>query len=259
MGGGGPSQAQSTTNSGPPAWLQPYAKDFMQGVFGQVFPGGTPQNPGSLASMPQGLNQQVAPFSPAQLQAMQMGILNTPGAQSLANTGAGTQGLYASGGMLGPNPFLNSYFNQAAGQDVMNYRLATQPALAAQFQQAGAFNSPGFNQAQGLAQYGLGQSLATLGANIYEPAYQFESGQALNAAQNAGQGISQLYQPMQALFGIGSAQQQQGQNILNTNYGNAVQAANWPFALLSQLGGALGQGAMGGGRVVSQGPMPGGK
>lgn len=251
-GGGG--QSTSTTTTGPPGWLTPYAKQFMQGVAGQVYPGGGT----NLAGFPQGINQQVAPLTSAQLQAMNLGIGATPAAQSLANLGAGTQGLYASGGMLAPNPFLNQYYNQAANQDIQNYMLGTAPMTAAQFQQAGAFDSSGYNQAQGLNQYGLGQSLATLGANIYEPAYQFESGQMLNAGQNIGQGIGQLYQPMGALYGIGSAQQQQAQNLLNAQTANAIQQANWPFSLLGQLGGALGQAGMGAGRTVSTGPATGG-
>lgn len=217
-----------------------------------VFPGG------QLAPYPSGINQQVAPFSGVQNQAMQLGQSQTPGAQSLADVGAGTQGLYAGGGMLGPNPFLNQYYNQAANQVGQQYTYATDPALMAQAQQAGAFDSSGFTQAQGLAQYGLGQSLATLGANVYEPAYQFESGQALNAAQNVGTGIAGLYQPSQNLYNIGSAQQQQQQNVLNAGTANAQQQANWPFNLLSNFGGALGQAGMGGGRTVSTGPAQSG-
>jgi hypothetical protein len=251
MGSGGGSQSSTTTTS-LPAWELPYAAKFLQGVYRNVMPGG------QLLPMPQGLNYQVAGFTPDQLAAMQLGEQQTGLAQGLANTGAGTQALYAGGGMLGPNPYLNQYYNQAANQDVMNYMLGTQPSLMAEFQRAGAFDSSGFNQAQGLAQYGLGQSLATLGANIYEPAYQFESGQALNAAQNIGSGIQNLYAPGQNLYGIGQAQQQQQQNIFNAQYQNAMQQANWPFQLLSQLGAALGQASGGGGTTITQGPAGGG-
>lgn len=268
MSSGGGGQTSSTTTTGPPTWLAPYAKLFLGEEAGQILPGvqlpgisALGIKPGSypgIAPYPTALNQQVAPFSAAQNQAMQLGQAQTGGAQSLADIGAGTQGLYAGGGMLGPNPFLNQYYNQAATQLSNQYKYATDPALMAQAQQAGAFNSAGFQQAQDLAQYGLGQSLATLGANIYEPAYQFESGQALNAAQNVGTGIAGLYQPAQNLYGIGAAQQQQQQNVLNAATANAQQQVNWPFNLLSQFGGALGQAGMGGGRTVSTGPAQGG-
>lgn len=253
----------------------PYAKLFLGSEASQIFPGvnlpgisqlgisggvGSGSGYPGIASMPAGLNQNVAGFSPDQTNAMQMGENVTGQAQSLANTGAGTQGMYASGGMMGPNPYLNQYYNQAATQDVNQYNLATQPALQAQFQRAGAMDSSGFNEAQGLAQYGLGQSLGTLGANIYEPAYQFESGQMLNAAQNSGMGVQGLYAPGQNLYNIGAAQQQQQQNQNNVATQNAQQQANWPFNLLSQMGGALGQAGMGGGNTISTGPaVSGGK
>jgi len=264
---------------------------------------------------PSWLNYQTAAFQPGQTEAFNLGsqlypgVYNSaqglyPAAQGLANQGAGTQAAFASGSMMpsnatlnayssgqmmGPNPYLNQYYNQAATQLGNQYQYATQPALQAQFQQAGAFNSPNFNQAQGQAQYGLGQGLGTLGANIYEPAYQFESGnrfaaaqsqlggqefglgQQLNAGQNLQTAASGLYQPLNAmstlgssalsgLYGIGSAQQQQLQNTMNVNQTNAANAVNWPFTLLSQLGSALGQANLGGGQTLSTGPaISGGK
>lgn len=338
--GGGGQQATSQTTTGPPAWLQPYQKGFMANVGSQV-------TQDLQSGYPSGLNQQVAPFTPGQRSALGQGqglyqnVLRDaygvgPQAQSLANQGASTLGQFASGGlmesqplqvsggaapvnanlnayasgqMMGPNPYLNSYYNQAALPLVSNYQSATAPMLAAQFQQAGAFNSPGYNQASGLAQQGLGQSLATLGANIYEPAYQQESANRLAAAQSiqqnamqgaslglqgqiANQGANQqaqefglgqrfaaaqgmpgavqgLYQPATSLaglgssaisgmYGLGSAQQQQQQNQLNASRSNTAQAINYPFALLSQLGGALGQAALGGGTTTAVGPAPGG-
>ncbi len=266
--GGGSGSSTSKTTTGPPAWLTPYAKLFLGEEASQIFPGVSLPGIGGLgikggaggggypgiAGMPAGLNQQVAGFSPDQTNAMQMGENVSGAAQSLANLGAGTQGMYAAGGMMGPNPYLNQYYNQAANQDMQNYMLSTQPALQAQFQRAGAMDSSGFNEAQGLSQYGLGQSLATLGANIYEPAYQFESGQMLNAAQGMPGAIQGLYAPGQNLYNIGAAQQQQQQNQYNVATQNAQQQANWPFNMLSQMGGALGQAGMGAGNTISTGP-----
>jgi hypothetical protein len=239
--------------------MQPYQNALLGAAFGQVFPGAA--NPSgatpSIAGMPSGLNQSVAPFTPTQNAALALGNQQVGTAQSLANLGAGTQGLYASGAMLNPssNPYLAAYGQQAATQDVLNYQLGTQPALAAQFQQMGAFDSSGYNQAQGLAQYGLGQSLATLGAGIYEPAFQQQSANQLSAAQNIpSSALPGLFMPSATQFGIGGASQQQQQNVLNTATQNAAQQANWPFALLSQFGGALQQAGMGAGTTVSTGP-----
>jgi len=278
MSGGATSggNQSTTTTTSLPAWATPYAKDYLGAVFGQVFPGqtpyssttgggggvaGNPQNTYgsslSLAQMPAGLNQSVAPFTDFQNTGLQLGGQQTGAAQNLADIGANTVGQYASGGMLGPNPYLNSYYNSAALPLSQQFAYSTDPALMAQAQQAGAFNSSGFQQAQGLQQAALAQGLGTLGANIYEPAYQFESGQALNAAQNSPNAVAGLYQPSQQLYGLGSAEQQQNQNVLNTNYQNAVTQANWPFNLLSQFGSALGQATGGAGKSVSVGPSPG--
>lgn len=328
----------STSIASPPSYLQPYAQNFIRDVWGNV---STDLGQG----YPSGLNQQVAPFTPDQMQAMQMGqgfypgIMGmaqalTPQAQGLTDLGASqmarfSQGglmpswssvsggpgavdpnlqAYASGKMMAPNPYLNQYYNQAALNDTSQFKLATDPALMAQAQQAGAFNSSGFAQEQGLAQQGLGQSLATLGANIYEPAYQQESANRLAAAQgleqnnmlgaqlglqgqmanqstglnaqefglgqrfSAAQGLpgmaQAMYAPLQAeaqlgsgaisgLYGIGGMQQQQQQNMYNAAQANAAQQLNYPFAILSQLGGALGQAAMGGGTSQTYSPNVG--
>lgn len=264
------------------------------------------------SGFPQGLKQRIAPFSGNQ----NLGINNlissgqsalgranaiTPGAQSLANLGASTVGGFA-GGSLGSapnaalssiagggqmNPYLGSYFNALATPLTQQYQLATNPALMAEAQQAGAFNSPGFAQEQGYAQAGLGQSLSSLGAQLAAPMYtqsmqdqtqaalglqqnnQFNAGQQLAAAQGMPAAVQGLYQPANSLaslgqsvgsaqYGAGSAQQQQAQNILNAQRGNTAQQINYPFALLSQLGGALGQAALGGGTTVATGPAQGG-
>jgi hypothetical protein len=230
--GGGGGTTTSTTRTTLPGWEGPYAQQYLGGVAGQVFPGG------QLAGEPAGLNQNVAPFTPNQNQALQLGAGQTGAAQGLANLGANTVGQYASGQYLNPstNPSLGQYYNQAATNLTNQYATATAPSTMAAFQQAGAFDSSGYGQQVQQNAYGLGQGLATLGANIYEPAYQQQSAQQLQAA----------------------TQQQQQQNVNNANTANAAQAANWPYSILSQLGGALGLASGGGGFTSSTGPAPGG-
>lgn len=288
----------STSRTGLPGWEQGFAKDFLGSVFGQVFPGaqlpgsatGGGNGKGALANgplapqaMPAGLNYQTAPFSPAQQQAMNLGTyatqgplmapgynpgmaggqggsnLGAGGAQGLANLGALSTANFAAGNQAGPNPVLSQYFNSQAAPLISNYALGTNPALMAEFQQAGAFNSSGFNQAQGLAQQGLGQSLASLGTGIAVPAYEQGQQLQLSAAQGLPSSVQGLYAPSQNLYGIGAAQQQQQQNQLNTAQQNAAQQANWPYQQLGQLGGALGQAGGGGGISISQPSSAGGK
>lgn len=326
FGGGGSS---GTTTNLAPGNLQGPAGIYLHELMGNV-QNGLSQGP------PANLYSQVAPFNPFQTQGLNFtgntlpglyGGANSallggygqsqnylPAAQQAANVGANQLQTFARGGnqtpnnptlqnfangsFVGPNPYLNQYYNQAAGQLTNQYQLGTQPALMAEFQQAGAFNSPGFNQAQGLAQSQFGNSLATLGADIYEPAYQqgmqnmlsagqslqqnaqFNTGNQLNAAQGlpaasasilapgqqmsnlAGQTYGNLYnfanQTGQGLYNAGAGFQQQQQNLNNALQSNAALSVNWPFALLGQLGAGLGTAGLGQGQSIATGNNSGG-
>ena len=253
MSGGGSGTQTSTTTTGLPAWEKPFARNYLNAINALVLPGGKP------APYPQGLNQNVAPFTPFQNQAFNLGGSLTPQAQGLADIGAGGNALYASGAMVGPNPYLNAYAQAAGATDVNQYLQATQPSLMAQAEQSGTLNSSGFDQAQSNAQFNLGQSLASLNAGIYEPAYQLGTQEQLQAAQQTPGLVQGLYTPTQALYGLGSAQQQQQQNVLNAATQNAQQQVNFPFNLLQQLGVGLGLASGGGGVTKSVAPVPGGK
>jgi hypothetical protein len=111
--------------------------------------------------------------------------------------------------------------------------------------------SSGFAAEQGLAQSGLAQGLGTLGANIYEPAWQQGEQMKLTGAQSAAQNqlqqlgmipnqASSLYGPGQQLFGLGQSQ------------------AQYPFSLLSEYGSAIGQAGGGTGTSISTSPGVGG-
>lgn len=327
FGGGGGSSG--TTTNFAPGNLQGPAGIYLHELMGNV------QND-LRQGPPANLYTQVAPFNPYQIQGLNFTGQTLPGlysgansallggygqaqsylpaAQQAANVGANqletfarggnqtpnnpTLSAFANGQFVGPNPYLNQYYNQAANQLTNQYQLGTQPALMAEFQQAGAFNSPGFNQAQGLAQSQYGNSLATLGADIYEPAYQqgmqnmlsagqslqqnaqFNTGNQLNAAQGlpaasasilapgqqmaglAGQTYGNLYgfanQTGQGLYNAGAGFQQQQQNLNNALQSNAALSTNWPFALLGQLGAGLGTAAMGQGQSIATGNNSGG-
>lgn len=231
---------------------------YLNSLLGQVFPNGIGNG---LAPYNQGLNQQVAPFSDAQNQALALGQSQTGNAQGLANLGAGANAYYASGMANNPatNPNLQAYANQALGTLNQNYLQSVQPGLTAQAEQSGTLNSSGNNQAQSNAQYNLGQGQATTLANIYEPAYQLGTQEQVSAIQGMPAQVQGLYNPTQALYGLGSAQQNQQQNVFNAGTQNAQQQANWPFNLLSQLGAGLGLAAGGGGQTISTSNPAGGK
>jgi hypothetical protein len=154
---------------------------------------------------------------------------------------------------------LQAYANQALGTLNQNYTQDIQPSLQANAEQAGVLNSSGANQAFSNAQYNLGQGQATTLANIFEPAYQLGTQEQVSAIQGMPAQVMGLYNPTQALYGLGSAQQNQQQNVFNAQTQNAQQQANWPFNLLSQLGAGLGLASGGGGTTFSQSSPAGGK
>lgn len=202
-------------------------------------------------------NQQVAPLTQQQIDAMNLVSQNTGGAQGLLNTAMGTEGSFAGGSLLNPNnPYLADYFNSAAFPLTQQYEQTIAPNILQQAAQTGTLGSAGMNQAFGNAEAGLGQGLGTLGAGIYEPAYE----QGLNLTQQAitgAPGVAQgSYIPSQELMQSGQVGQTQGQNVLNAAYNNLYGQANWPFQALSMLGGALGQAGGGAGSSVSIGPSP---
>jgi hypothetical protein len=259
MGGGQQGSATSTSHSGPPGWLTPDLQAYLSSVGQQVFGGsGTPG--GSPLSLPPGLQQQVAPFNPAQTSALSSIAGLTGPAMNLTGLGAGDIAQFASGANAGPNnPYLAAYANAAAQPTIQNYLNAVEPGIQANAEQTGSFGGTGMMTAQSLAQNNLAQGLASQNANIYEPAYQ--QGQSLQfaAGQQIPASVSSLYNPLQAQYGAGAAQQQQTQAGLNAGTSNALLSAQWPFALLSEYGQALGMGLGTGGTTTSTQPIVGGK
>jgi hypothetical protein len=257
MGGGGPSSAQSSSTFSAPGWATGDLKKYIESMASQVFGPGGPG--GGTNAMPAGLNQQVAPFTPDQQSALS-GISGLTGvAENLTGLGASDIAQFASGANAGPNnPYLAAYYGAAAQPTVTNYQNAVQPGLQAQAEQTGSFGGTGMMAQQGVNQQNLGNTLANLGASIYEPAYQqgqqlqFQAGQALPGAAAA------MYQPYQAQYGAGAAQQAQTQAGLNTGYQNALTQIQWPFALLSEYGQALGMGLGSGGTTIGTQPIVGG-
>lgn len=271
MGGGPSGSSQSTTKTSPWGPSGPYGKLYLGEIANAIFPGAFPtpnipalgiggRNGGSLPglpSMPSDLYQQTAPSNAYENMAMQGIGGMTPAAMNLTGLGANTMAQYASGQMQN-NPFLNNYYNQAANQLTQQYQNATMPGIMANGAQTGSVGGTGYNNAIQQAQYGLGQGLATLGANIYEPAYQQGQQLQYGAAQGLPGAAMSLYSPLSALYGAGATQQQGEQNVLNTNYQNALAAQNYPFQLIGQLGSAFGATSGAGGTTISTQPMVGG-
>ena len=254
MAGGGPAHTTQTSTTNPPQFAVGGWEQYLGALEQQLMPGGTfsgttdlhgsapltynPPPGGSLAPSPIP-NQQVAPFAPSQTEALN--YINQQGPYSpLAGAAQGQAQSTLQGNYLGPNPYLNEYYNQAAQNLVNNYQFATSPDITAATVQAGGLGGSGHAQEQDFARQELGTNLGNLAANIYEPAYQFERGmQATSAAQTPGL-VSAGYIPSQAMMGAGGLEQTQVQNILNTAAQNLQQQGMWPYQALSMLGQGLG-------------------
>jgi len=257
MSGGGPRNVQQTSTTSLPAWLQPYAQQFLQTYTGQVSPGNPLAAGGAqLAPYDPSMYRQVAPFTPTQ-QAGMGSILGATGPSAqLAGAGAGALGRTVSGQYLTGNPYLDAMYGQAAGGLTDQYRLATAPSNLVQSQQGGVFGGSAAREQQAANQYGLGRNLSDLAAQIYGGNYQQERARQLQAAQLIPTEQGALMQPGQAQLGVGTLQQGQTQTALDVASQNAIGRNQWPFTLLSGLGAAIGQAGGGTGMLTASGPNP---
>ena len=239
--GGGPSQTTSTVHNKLPAWEKPLSQQLTKQAM-QLYSGsGYPQ-------------QHVAPFSPDQLKAMGMTEqLSGPESQFLQGA-QGQEAATIGGQYLDPstNKYLQDYYNAAALPMIQNYQQAVAPNILQNAVASGGLGSSGTEQACQNAQSSLAQGLGTLGANIYEPAYQQERQLQQGATQFAPTMAQGQYIPGQELQGVGTQQQQQAQNILNTIFGNQMM----PYNMLTQGAGLIGPLSGGAGSQISVGPNP---
>ena len=210
----------STTQTQMPKWILPYAQNFLGGVNNLVNT--------DLAGMDPYMSSGMAQL--AGLNGLTQQYLNQNTAD-ISNTAHKNPAM---------NPYLNQYYKAAALPMQQQYQNSIQPSMMAEAQRAGAMDSSGFNAQQGLAQSGLAQGLGTLGANIYEPAWQ--QGQQLqqNAQQMLPGAVASMYGPGQQLYQLGQQRMQ------------------YPFALYSELGSAIGQAGGGTGTSISTSPSVGG-
>jgi len=230
-----------------PPYAEKWAKKYLKSMGGQVLPGG------KLAPSPLPY-QQVAPFTQQQLAGMADVSQQAGGAQRFLNEAQAQQAATAGGAYLGPNPYLDEYYRSAAQPMISEYQSAVAPNIVADAVRSGGIGGTGEQAQFDTAQSALATGLGTLGANIYEPAYQFERGAQEQAAQGAGNVAGAQFIPSQELMQSGSTGQNQAQNILNTAYQNLYTKAQYPFMELSQLGQAIPLSVGGAGSQVSVGP-----
>jgi hypothetical protein len=169
--------------------------------------------------------------------------VNIPGL--VGNVGAGMatmplaqqnfdQAKQAQGAM---NPYLNEYYNSAADQMTKLYKYSTAPSEMSAAAQAGAFGGSADAAQRMMGNFGLGQNLASLGAQIYEPAW---AQQQQIGEQYAALGTqSQLTEEQMAQTkGLDEAQMAVQQALSNSQTGAQVGIANAQMGTQASLANA---------------------
>ena len=233
MGGGGPTSTTTTPNI--PKWLGGDVRDIAGSLMQNLFPNG------QLQGYNQGLNQNVAGFSPLQTEAQQGaqgafgGAQNTAqGAQNASQVLTNPNLLYAQS-----NPYLQSGMQVANQQATNSYEFGTAPSEMSSAVLSGAFGGSADAVQRLQNQFGLSTALSNADTQMALQNYQNSLGNLNSAAANAPGIAAGSFIPSQGLNQFGQEQQQQQQNILNTGTANAWQQQNFPYQLLQQGAGIL--------------------
>ncbi len=130
------------------------------------------------------------------------------------------------------------------------YSTGTAAQTDAAAARAGAFGGTAYGEQVGYNQRGLGDSLAGAAGDIYNQ----ERQRQMQANLFAPQAAQADYSDAQALLGVGDTYRQYNQDLMNNNYQNAYQQANWPYQSLDIYGNALTRAV--GGTSVNQTTAP---
>lgn len=239
MGGsGGGGTNTTTTKSNLPAYLKKYSKDIT-GEAEQLYSGALPQ-------------QNVAPLTADQQAAISATQAATAPTTAALTGAQDANSAIASGANLSPstNQYLQQYYDAAAAPTIQNYETAVAPNILSNAVASGGLGSSGEEQAFTNAQNTLGTQLGDLAANIYEPAYETGLNQQATAIGQAPALATGQYIPSTQLNTVGTQQQQQQQNVLNTAYANAMA----PYNALNTQSGLIGPLAGGSGSQVTVSP-----
>lgn len=241
MGSSGGGGTQTTVSkSEMPAWAAPHASDLLNHAAQYTFPRTSNPFP----------NQQISPLNSQQNMGLQMAqnraIQGSPVMNaSQQNLGDTLNGKYLD---IGSNPAW-----QPMAQRITDaYSTGTAAQTDASAARANALGGSAYGEQVGLNQRGLGDSLAGAAGQLYND----ERGRQMQANLFAPQSAQADYADAQALLGVGDTYRQYNQDLLNNNYQNAYQQANWPYQSLDIYRSAL-SGAVGGsGTNTSTAPNP---
>lgn len=184
----------------------------------------------------------------------------------------------------GANPYLEQNIQNTLGDITKSYNQTVAPTMAANAYQSGSFGNSGAQEMEDASRKQLMETLGRTSGNMRMQDYGMQQGlaesdisrrmgaQQQDLSRNAGlyesmfgrnqqgfdtsqarllQGLGLSpsiyglgYAPAERLMGIGSTMQQQGQNVMDANYGQFQEAQNWPFrtydAMMAPFGRASG-------------------
>lgn len=211
---GGGSSAPSTTTtvnkSEPPKYLEPYlirSADAATNLY---------NNGGGFSYFP---GNTVAPFSNQTQQALdltqQRAVNGSPlDAAAQSNLSGTLSGQYLN---AESNPYLSGALDAANRSTVRQFKEATMPGIQGSFAKSGRFGSNQYqNTVQG-AQEALATGLADSNVKAYADQYNQERQRQMQATAIAPDIAAQDYKNIQALLGVGSAYDQQSQDLLNAD------------------------------------------
>ncbi len=241
MGGqSGSTQTQVSTRE-LPTWAQPLAVEGLHTAYNTALIGN------QKYPYP---NQQVSPLTSQQQQGLQMAqdraIAGSP-VQNAANQNLldTLNGKYMD---VGSNPA----WAPMAQRITDAYSTGTAAQTDAAAARANALGSSGYNEQVGLNQRSLGDSLAGAAGQLYND----ERSRQMQANLFAPQAAQADFNNAQALLGVGDTYRQYNQDVLNNNFQNQYNTANWPYQKLSMFGDYLNQFTGGQGTQSQTGPNP---
>lgn len=242
MGGGGssgPSTTTSISKSEPPAYTQPYSEDMLRRA-------------GDLSSAPYKpyTGQLIQPLNADQTTGLQMTSNRARNGSPLMN--ASQQQLQATvrGDYLDPST--NPAWAPMSKAITDAYSKGTAAQTDAAFAKAGAFGGSGYSNQTEVNQRALGESLQSAAGGLYNN----ERLNQMRATQQAPQMAESDYRDAQAMLGSGDVQRQEGQDQLNQQYQQFLQAQQWPYQNMDILANAIRTSMGGGGTNTTTAPNP---
>lgn len=221
-GGGGQSTPDKTTTvSEPPAYVKPYAEDYLSRA------SAVSNTPYAAYS-----GQRIADLSPEQQAGLAAKTARATNGSPVMNAAQSDALKTISGGYLSPesNPWLASTVNKAMGD--------VQSRINSQFNKPGAWGSTAH---QGVLTQGLGD----IASGMYGANYVNERTNQLRAQALAPQYAASDYNDAEQLLSVGDARRQTTQDQLNQAYQDWLDQQQDPNKKLDILGSAINTGSGG--------------